>query len=225
MTLSAPVAAACRGLVDYEESRSIGRRLRSARGLLLLEAFPDLPRYRVLDLGGTGSFWRTVPERPAHVTLLNVLPTAVDASDSSWLRSVVGDACDPPADLRAERWDLVVSNSVIEHVGGVGPRRAFASAVRSMADRYWIQTPYRYFPVEPHWLFPGFQFLPLVARARIAARWPINPVPSADVAAGVGDALDVELLSATELRHLFPEAGILRERFLGLTKSLIAVRA
>ena len=96
--------------------------------------------------------------------------------------------------------------------------------VRGLADRFWIQTPYRYFPIEPHWLFPGFQFLPVAARARVAARWPVNPYPSADVAAGVGDALDVELLSTTELRHLFPEATILRERFSGLTKSLIALR-
>lgn len=219
------MAAARRGLVDYDESRSLGRRLRSARGRLLLEAFPDLSRYRVLDLGGTGSFWRTVPQRPAHVTLLNLPPGEQGISDGGWLRSVVGDACDPPEHLRSEPWDLVVSNSVVEHLGGVGPRRAFATAVRAMADRYWVQTPYRYFPVEPHWLFPGFQFLPVAARGRIAARWPINPYPSANVAAGIADALDVELLSTTELRHLFPEAEILRERFLGLTKSLIAVRA
>ena len=32
-----------------------------------------------------------------------------------------------------------------------------------------VQTPYRYFPVEPHWLFPGLQFLPMGLRARGAA--------------------------------------------------------
>ncbi len=190
----------------------------------MLVAFPDLPSCRVVDLGGTPSFWRSVPVRPAHVTVLNLEPVAVEGADATWIRSVTGDACRLPRDLRGERFDLVVSNSVIEHLGGVGPRRVFAGVVRGLADRFWIQTPYRYFPIEPHWLFPGFQFLPVAARARVAARWPVNPYPSADVAAGVGDALDVELLSTTELRHLFPEATILRERFSGLTKSLIALR-
>jgi hypothetical protein len=32
----------------------------------------------------------------------------------------------------------------------------------------------------------------------------------------------IELLGAAELRRLFPDAVILRERFAGLTKSLIA---
>ena len=27
-----------------------------------------------------------------------------------------------------------------------------------------VQIPYRYFPIEPHWLFPGLQFLPQRAR-------------------------------------------------------------
>ena len=37
--------------------------------------------------------------------------------------------------------------------------------MRELAQLHWVQTPYRYFPVEPHFLFPGFQFLPLTVRA------------------------------------------------------------
>ena len=40
----------------------------------------------------------------------------------------------------------------------------------------------------------------------------------------VGTALGVDLVSITELKYLLPEATILRERFAGLTKSVIAVR-
>ena len=47
---------------------------------------------------------------------------------------------------------------------------------------------------------------------------------SADWPAGVETALDVELISVTEMRYLFPQSEIHRERIAGMTKSLIAVR-
>jgi hypothetical protein len=87
------------------------------------------------------------------------------------IRCVVADACtyDEPT------VDLVVSNSLIEHVGGVGPRRQLAETIRGLAPQYWVQTPYRYFPLEPHWMFPGMQFLPLNVRARLARRrWTVG---------------------------------------------------
>ena len=61
-------------------------------------------------------------------------------------------------------YDVVFSNSLLEHVGGHAQRAALAREVRSLAPRHWVQTPYRYFPLEPHWLFPGMQF-PLEAQA------------------------------------------------------------
>jgi len=38
----------------------------------------------------------------------------------------------------------------------------------------------------------------------------------------VTDALSVEILSITDLKHYFPDAEIVRERFAGLIKSIIA---
>ena len=38
-----------------------------------------------------------------------------------------------------------------------------------------MQTPYRYFPIEPHWLFPGMQFLPLPVRWSIASPMAVRP--------------------------------------------------
>jgi hypothetical protein len=57
----------------------------------------------------------------------------------------------------------------------------------------------------------------------VAARWPLSPL-------GTGGDLDdeilaIDLLSASELRHYFPQATIWRERVAGLTKSLVALRA
>ena len=96
--------------------------------------------------------------------------------------------------------------------------------MHALADRHWVQTPYRYFPVEPHWLFPGMQFLPLSARSTIAHRWPLVHTRPGTRADAVRDALWVELVSITEMRHYFPGSEIHREQVAGLTKSVVAAK-
>ena len=123
---------------------------------------------------------------------------------------------------RDAEFDLVYSNSLIEHVGGHARRCDFASVVHTLASHHWVQTPYRYFPIEPHWLFPGLQFLPQRARAWAIRRWPLSPAwPNPEQA--LRDVLEVELLSETEMKYYFPGSELLKERVLGLTKSIIVV--
>lgn len=186
----------------------------------MADAFPGLARMSVLDLGGSVAFWRLAPVRPCRLVILNLIP--LEPVDGVECR--VGDACKLPDDLFAEGFDLAVSNSVIEHVGGHARRAEFAQQVRSVAPRYWVQTPYRYFPVEPHWVFPGQQFLPTPAKAWLSQRWPASHIRSSGPTSAVEDALSVELLGVTEMRHYFPDADVMKERFGGLTKSLVAVR-
>lgn len=139
--------------------------------------------------------------------------TAVDVTDSSRafatrsnVTFVVSDARALPFPSRG--FDVAFSNSVIEHILGDEDRERAAAEIRRVADRYWVQTPNRWFPIEPHYMVPLYQFLPRGVRRRYDRR----------------RGNRIELLTAEELRRLFPDAEILRERFLGLTKSLVAVR-
>jgi hypothetical protein len=214
--------------VFVDSPSSLGARLREKRQQMLSDAFPSLEEMRVLDLGGTPDTWLRARVRPAAVTLLNSVTSELDLPQSSGrsvdFELVIGDACDPPPELRERSFDLVFSNSVIEHVGGIYRRQQFADYVAAAAPRYWIQTPYRYFPLEPHWLFPGFQFLPLNVRAALSRTWPLMHTRSTTREGSIDTALDVELIGLTELRHLFPDAAIHKERVFGLVKSIIAVR-
>jgi hypothetical protein len=208
---------------------SIGGRSRTARWQLFARLFPDFRCYHILDLGGTAYSWLDAPLRPKKVTLLNLFASELTVRHEAgklpdWLSLAAGDACDPPQEIRQANFDLVFSNSLIEHVGGVARRKQLATVVSECAPRYWVQTPYRYFPIEPHWIFPGFQFLPLAARAAISQWWPLMHTQSEDWPSAVETALDVELLSITEMRHLFPKSEVHRERIGGVTKSLIAVQ-
>jgi glycosyltransferase involved in cell wall biosynthesis len=176
------------------------------------------PEYELLDVGGTQEFWRQVNFHPegGNIVLYNLQESDITEPG---MTSMVGDARDMH-EFADKRFDLVFSNSVIEHTGSYRQQEQMAREVQRVGKRYCIQTPNRYFPIEPHVLWPCFQFLP--------RRWQISILTSNKSPWGWRIASEQEaeryvdgirLLSERELRTLFPGAHIYREKFLGLTKS------
>lgn len=206
-------------VVGAYEADSLSGKARARRWEMFAERFPAISEMHVLDIGGDIRAWRIAPIRPARLTLLNITEQEVD---EPWITAMVGDACDPPPLPDA---DLVYSNSVIEHVGGHQRRKAFAEVVRSAAPRYWVQTPNRWFPIEPHFMVPGLQYLPSGAQAAVVRHWPLgNHSDVTDPTQALEDVLDIELLSAAAMRHYFPDGELVKERYAGMSKSLIAIR-
>ena len=107
------------------------------------------------------------------------------------------------------QFDLAYCNSVIEHVPPAR-RLAFAAELRRVARGWYVQTPARSFPIEPHSLLPGAQWLPAPLRRRY---WRLG---------AQGDWEDVLFLRRGELEDLFGAAE--RERFGPFTKSWVSVR-
>jgi SAM-dependent methyltransferase len=107
------------------------------------------------------------------------------------------------------RFDIAYSTSLIEHIPPAD-RPQVVAEVRRVSRRYFVQTPNRWFPVEPHILLPFFQHLPYGARRRL---W------------GLGVSKDpfedIRLLGPGEIRALFPDGVFVRERVGPLTKSLV----
>jgi ubiquinone/menaquinone biosynthesis C-methylase UbiE len=187
-----------------------------------LREFPIRPQTRILDIGGTPECWELIAERP-HVTLLNT-PRAKDdlRGAASW---VAGDGRALP--FRDQAFDIVFSNSVIEHVGDAASQERFAHEVARVGRAYWVQTPNRWFPVEQHLLTPIVHWLPKSWQRAIVPRftvWAAVMRVTADRRRFYLEHYlsDVKLLSGNELRRLFPGARLIRERFCGWTKSLIA---
>jgi hypothetical protein len=201
---------------------SLGARMRARRWQLMAGSLPDLESMDVLDLGGRAETWRRAPARPRSVTVVNLEPS--DRQDEDWIRHVHGDACDPGL-LDGEKFDFVYSNSLLEHVGGFARRVALAENINRLGTRHWVQTPYRYFPIEPHWLCPGMQFLPLSARITLARHWPLDHTRPATTEEAAESVLWVELIGAREMRTLFPQSRVIFERVAGVPKSLIAQRS
>ena len=203
---------------------SVAERKRARRWADFVATFPQIADMRVLDLGGTVQSWERAPIRPHRVHCINPYEPEVRCGA---LTSERADACSRGTWEHASvlrKYDLVYSNSVIEHVGGHERRKAFASVVSMSAYRHWIQTPYRYFPFEPHMVAPLAQFLPLAIRARLSMFWPLHTRPH-DYNDAVVTQMNTELLDITLMRLYFPDSQLRYERMAGLVKSVTAVKA
>lgn len=201
---------------DNTDPRSLASRLRVRRTRLLLERMAPHAARRILDVGGSEQAWRSTSLEP-KVTLVNL---ARSREDTGACRFVLGDGRHLPFVDKA--FDLVVCNSVIEHVGDRAQQQRLADEIRRVGQRYWVQAPNRRFPLEPHFLFPGFQFLPVWLRVVVARHWPFSWLKHyhASPREIEAEARTIHLPDERELRRLFPEAVVHRECVLGLAKSL-----
>lgn len=193
------------------------RRLRWFRERLAVQ-----PEETLLDVGGYPWCWdETVPA--GRITLLNLAFPAGLAEAEPRFTFATGDACALPFGDGA--FAVVFSNSVIEHVGTWERQQAFAAEARRVGRKLWVQTPARAFFIEPHLLAPFVHWLPGRWQRRLIRNftgwgWLTRPT-AAQVDAFLAE---VRLLTRAEMQVLFPDCEILEEKFLGLTKSYIAVR-
>ena len=188
---------------------------RERRYRFFIERCHVRPGERILDVGtGAGGalerFNRTNP----------IVAVDLEPIPSEWLSQPNvtverADATDLP--FGDGEFPVVFSSSVIEHI----PRKlqsVFAQEIRRVGVRYYVQTPNRWFPIEPHYQLPLFQFLPRRLRRFLNRHFTLGWREK-------GNWEEINLLSGRDLRRLFPDAEIHRERLFGLTKSLMLVRS
>jgi hypothetical protein len=201
---------------------SLQRRFRERRMALLARTVGLTRNTRVLDVGGTVEIWRLAPVMP-RLVLLNQQRARYEIGAGESV--VLGDGAGLP--FADQSFDLVFSNSVIEHVGSRAEQARFAAEIARVGKQYWVQTPNRFFPIEHHLWTPFIHWLPRSWQAAILKRFSVWAlVTNYDAAQRefyIDHYLDsIRLLDASDLGAFFPGATILRERFLGWTKSLIA---
>jgi SAM-dependent methyltransferase len=181
---------------------------------------------KLIDLGGEPAFWQYV-DRELDVHCVNLeYPDFNDRDSRAALRCSIGDCCDLAGEAD-DSYDIVFSNSVIEHVGDLERQAAFARTAIRLGSRLWIQTPARIFPVEPHWFALFIHWFPKRFQYRLfwfALRHRLAGVrlTKEEIRQQVDD---VRLLTKGELKKMFPGCRIITERFLLWPKSYIVVRS
>ena len=208
-------------LIDNSNPDSLSSKMRQRRWEQFRELAMSIERpLKILDVGGSQRVWEQIgfADQPdIHIILLNIDPMP---SDHANIVPVLGDAC-CMSDFADKQFDIVFSNSLIEHVGDEGRIRQCAEEIRRVGKNYFVQTPNRYFPVEPHFVFPLFQFLPTSLSTTLVQNFSLGWMPKCPVRADAEAAVkSIRLLSKQEMKKLFPDGQIIEERLLGMTKSI-----
>lgn len=208
----------------FEILARISRIFRQKRIRRFIHLFQPAQRTTILDVGGLPRLWDGVATE-AQMTIVNLQP--LPSHEARFLTSnqkfVQGNGTRLVWEDKS--FDIVFSNSVIEHLGTRENQVTFARECQRVGRAYWVQTPAREFPVEPHFLTPFLHWFPRSLQRRLLRYfsvwgWLARPKPDA-----VGAAVaEVRLLTFKEFKNLFPDGQILVERWLGMPKSYIAYR-
>lgn len=196
------------------------RRLHDFEALFFNNFSPDQP-LRILDVGGTGYFWEnsTLPKlKQIEIVLLNLHEEEIHHPT---IRSVRGDAIAMP-EFEDKSFDLVFSNSVIEHVYTLENQRKMADEIMRVGHKYFIQTPNRRFPIEAHYALPYAQYMPKKFIYYILTETKMSRLNKWKPADAQQYLDEIRLLDENQLRQLFPQAEIYKEKLGGLVKSFAA---
>jgi ubiquinone/menaquinone biosynthesis C-methylase UbiE len=212
---------------------------RLGRAALFRSLFDLKPTTRILDLGGCdgvhiNSVLADTPVTPSNVYIADTSRAELGSAAARFGYSMVVVSESDPLPFPDRFFDVVFCSSVLEHVtlpiqevwgeksGSRFRRRArirqrmFAKEISRVGSGYFVQVPYRWFPVETHTWLPFLGYLPRAVQCvlmRISNRYWIKAATP-----------DFYLPTAGEMAEYFPDAEIRRERIWGMTKSLIAVK-
>lgn len=205
-----------------------------ARARLFCELLKPYPGVRILDLGGgEGQFSTRITQHiKAAVTVADILDYRAEVTALGFEFVLLQEGVPLPFDT--QEFDIVICNSVIEHVTlpkelcrtavlddaewherAYRAQAAFATEIRRVGRGYFVQTPHRHFPIDLHMWLPFTNWLShrqVVRVANITDRYWIK---------WTGDR-DWNLLDVADMRRLFPDGQVVVERLIGLPKSIVA---
>jgi hypothetical protein len=224
-----------RTLVNYNNPRSIGSRLRRRRFAhiedLVLKVLRDKSTCEIIDIGGAARYWHLMDQsllESCRITLVNLdKPWDADPWENTpsagTFEFAIGDGrC---LEFGNQEFDIAHSNSVMEHVGSFADMRRFVRESARVARYFYIQTPYFWFPIEPHFGFPLIHWLPVPLRCKIITRLGIGfRRKFGSVREAMSYIEAINLIDIEQARALLEDGRIAYERVWGIPKSLMLIR-
>jgi hypothetical protein len=206
----------------FKISGKVSTYFRRRRFQKFLDVISPSQSMRILDVGGLPRGWQGVPIQ-SEITILNIEP--INEYEATFLQpnhiAVVGDGTRLP--FADESFDLVYSNSVIEHLGTREKQQAFAAEACRVGRGYWIQTPAKEFPIEPHYFGPIVHWFSKPIQKRLLRNFTLWGLLGRPTDETLDEVLaELRLLTFREFRQLFQDGRIWVERVLGLPKSYTA---
>ncbi|MFD2203718.1 class I SAM-dependent methyltransferase [Shivajiella indica] len=212
-------------LASSDKPDSLGYALRNKRfqifEQLIDHNFPQSKAIKVLDVGGTANFWKDKEmfrSGRLQITLLNL---EEEKNLPQGIQSKAGDATDL-SQFEDGQFDLVFSNSVIEHLYTWENQQKMAKECMRVGKKYFIQTPNKHFFIEAHYALPFMQYFPKKFTYGILTKTKLSRMQKWDPGHARQYLEEIRLISHQEMKRLFPNARIYKEKMWGMNKSFTA---
>lgn len=169
------------------------------RGLQLTDSYPWKNNLSAVNLSSE------------HISMIKQYYPEIEAT--------VGDACKSP--WPDKYFDVIYSNTVIEHVGDFTKQKKMASEITRVGKRWFVTTPNRWYPFEFHLRLPFVTWLPGNSYLKVGKLVSYNHVKKR-YSFGINQN-GLRLLSAKEMRRFFPTSKIIKQRITFMAETLIAI--
>lgn len=194
---------------------------RKKRGVFIKKLYPEIKDLKICDIGGSVHYWEKLclDIKFDNIKIYNVSDTetnSLNERSASNIRVLIYDGITIPEVDNA--FDLVVCNSVIEHVP-IELRMNLIKEMRRVSKRLYLQTPAYEFFLEPHFVMPFVHWLPRKIGFFLIkmSPWRMMSRPSASTIHNY--FWGTKLLSFGDIKTLMPQCEIYKETIFGVTKS------
>jgi hypothetical protein len=221
-----------KSVFNYQNTNSISFKLRAKRIAplkdMIAEASQKYGHVKIIDVGGNKWYWNIISEKilqekNVKITIIN-LPGMNSFQDDEIFNFLEGDGCNL-SNFDNDSFHIAHSNSVVEHVGNWDNMLKFASEIKRVSKGYFVQTPYFWFPMEPHFMIPFFHWLPEPVRVSMVMKFDLaRRKKKKDINSAVQSIEHVHLIDKKMFGELFKDAQINFEKVFFIPKSMIAVK-
>jgi len=207
-------------IFDISENKdSLGNKFREKRFSFFLEKINKMQKpITILDIGGKINFWENrdlAGNLNYKITIVNI---EKEKSNYQNINFEIGNATNL-SQFANKSFDIVHSNSVIEHLYNFNNQSKMASEIIRVGQKHIVQTPNKYFFLEPHYLIPFFQFFPDKLKYLTLTKTKLSRLKKWNKKFAKQYIKEIRLLSLKEMKILFPDSKIYYEKFLGMNKS------
>ena len=163
---------------DPDNPNSVAYNSRNKRMQMFISALQDagISNAIILDVGGTYKYWEKYASMLPNglikrIDIVNLPEQVKDLHGQEKeiagikLRFLGLNLITDDKSCLEEQYDVVLSISVIEHVGSRAAQQQMCEQIRSLGCYHWVQTPAKEFPLEAHFYLPFFAYWPLYLRA------------------------------------------------------------
>ena len=199
--------------------RNYSRRSRLGKFELFQSVFQPTAEDRILDVGADPQLFTRYTFEDFYPHQERITGGSIDFKMVCKAREVypraqyaIFDGCTLP--FPDKSFDIVFSNAVIEHIVGRERQQRFAQEAMRVGKSWFVTTPNYWFPLEVHYFLPLLHYLP-TGLQRLYSRLSPSALPK-------GELIDLELLTARDLRQFFPTSEIVKMRVTFWPETLVA---